>query len=825
MMHPRRLPSSLSRPIAAILLLVLLLFLPAAARAQADASRRVQLTILDENDVVVPDARVTILQFGQRPVELLTSPSGRAEFSLSSPTPYRLQVDKPGFYQTLKRDVDPQLHDIELILQHQQMVSQEVNVVASTPSIDPQQTADVSTMNTPEIVNIPYVTNRNIVNLLPFNPGVIQDPTGQLHVAGSPTYATLDLLDGFDLRSPASGLLSFHLSTDAVRSIDTESTRYPVEYGKATGGIIAFSSGMGDNRYRFNATDFIPSYIENNGIHFDKFVPRVTFSGPIAKNKAWYFDGFDLAYASNYIVGLPANADTNPSWQESNLSKFQFNLTPRNNLIAALLFNHAYSPYSGLSTLTPQTSTVKMDTLAWLPYLRDQQLFANGTLLDLGIGITRIHSGYEPHGNTPYQLTPETAEGSYFENLTSRSSRIQESFALYLFPHHWIGEHDLKAGVHLDQITFGENFFRAPINYLREDGTLLRQSTFPIQPPFTRQNADVGAYVQDHWQPHPSLSIDPGLRFDWDQIIRRPLYSPRLAAVFAPGKVPTTKVSAGIGVYYEHTQLHYLEQAFAGLRNDTYYAADGITPVSPPLPTMFTVDYYLLRAPRVINWSAAIEQKLPAATYASLSYIDKQGSNFFVFADQNAPAFSGTYLLSNQRHLDYHAVNLTLRHNFSGDYVLFAAYTHSLAYTNAALEYSPTDGYLGPQQPGPLPWNVPNRVISWGWLPVPRVKRWDFVYTLDWHTGLPFTAINANHVVVGAPDAHNYPAYLSFSPGLEWKFHLHGAYFGLRAIVANITDRQNPTVVNNVVDSPEYGTFTEPLGRALTARIRLIGNK
>jgi hypothetical protein len=810
MMHPRRLPSSLSRPIAAILLLVLLLFLPAAARAQADASRRVQLTILDENDVVVPDARVTILQFGQRPVELLTSPSGRAEFSLSSPTPYRLQVDKPGFYQTLKRDVDPQLHDIELILQYQQIVSQEVNVVASTPSIDPQQTADVSTMNTPEIVNIPYVTNRNIVNLLPFNPGVIQDPTGQLHVAGSPTYATLDLLDGFDLRSPASGLLSFHLSTDAVRSIDTESTRYPVEYGKATGGIIAFSSGMGDNRYRFNATDF---------------VPRVTFSGPIAKNKAWYFDGFDLAYASNYIVGLPANADTNPSWQESNLSKFQFNLTPRNNLIAALLFNHAYSPYSGLSTLTPQTSTVKMDTLAWLPYLRDQQLFANGTLLDLGIGITRIHSGYEPHGNTPYQLTPETAEGSYFENLTSRSSRIQESFALYLFPHHWIGEHDLKAGVDLDQITFGENFFRAPINYLREDGTLLRQSTFPIQPPFTRQNADVGAYVQDHWQPHPSLSIDPGLRFDWDQIIRRPLYSPRLAAVFAPGKVPTTKVSAGIGVYYEHTQLHYLEQAFAGLRNDTYYAADGITPVSPPLPTMFTVDYYLLRAPRVINWSAAIEQKLPAATYASLSYIDKQGSNFFVFADQNAPAFSGTYLLSNQRHLDYHAVNLTLRHNFSGDYVLFAAYTHSLAYTNAALEYSPTDGYLGPQQPGPLPWNVPNRVISWGWLPVPRVKRWDFVYTLDWHTGLPFTAINANHVVVGAPDAHNYPAYLSFSPGLEWKFHLHGAYFGLRAIVANITDRQNPTVVNNVVDSPEYGTFTEPLGRALTARIRLIGNK
>ncbi|HEX4650905.1 MAG TPA: TonB-dependent receptor [Granulicella sp.] len=818
MMHPRRLP------VAASLLLVLALF-TAAANAQAGASRRVRLTILDENEVVVADARVTIVQLGQRPIELLTSPAGRAEFSLSALAPYRLQVDKPGFYEALKQDVDPQLHDIELILQHQQIVSQEVSVVASTPNIDPQQTADVSTMNTPEIVNIPYVTNRNIVNLLPYNPGVIRDPTGQIHVAGSPAYATLDLLDGFDLRSPVSGILSLHVSTDAVRSIVTESTRYPVEFGKASGGVIAFSSGMGDNRYRFNATDFLPSYIEKNGIHFDKFIPRVTFSGPIAKNKAWYFDGFDLAYASNYIVGLPANADTDPSWQESNLSRFQFNLTPRNNLIAALLFNDSYSPYSGLSTLTPRTSTVKRDTLAWLPYLRDQQLFANGTLLDLGIGITRIHSGYEPHGDTPYQLTPETAEGSYFENLTGRSSRIQESFALYLSPRHWIGEHALKAGVDLDQITFGESFFRAPINYLREDGTLLRQSTFPTQPSFTRQNADVGAYVQDHWQPAPGLSIDPGLRFDWDQIIRRPLYSPRIAAVFAPGKVPTTKISAGIGVYYEHTQLDYLQQAFAGLRNDTYYAADGVTPISPPLPTVFTVDYPLLRAPRVINGSAAIEQKLPAATYASLSYIDKRGSNFFVFADQSAPSLSGTYLLTNQRHLDYHAVNLTLRHNFSEDYVLFAAYTHSLAHTNAALDYSPTDGYLGLQQPGPLPWNVPNRVISWGWLPVPKLKRWDFVYTLDWRTGLPFTAIHASHVVVGAPDSHTYPSYFSFSPGLEWRFHLRGAYFGLRVIISNATDRQNPTVVNNVVDSPEYGTFSEPLGRAITARIRLIGNK
>jgi hypothetical protein len=41
----------------------------------------------------------------------------------------------------------------------------------------------------------------------------------------------------------------------------------------------------------------------------------------------------------------------------------------------------------------------------------------------------------------------------------------------------------------------------------------------------------------------------------------------------------------------------------------------------------------------------------------------------------------------------------------------------------------------------------------------------------------------------------------------------------------NATDSRNPAVVNKVVDSPEFGSFSEVEGRAFTARIRLIGAK
>ena len=47
----------------------------------------------------------------------------------------------------------------------------------------------------------------------------------------------------------------------------------------------------------------------------------------------------------------------------------------------------------------------------------------------------------------------------------------------------------------------------------------------------------------------------------------------------------------------------------------------------------------------------------------------------------------------------------------------------------------------------------------------------------------------------------------------------------MKRLLKNATDRQNYSVVNNNVSSPNYLMFTEPLGRAFTARIRLIQSK
>jgi hypothetical protein len=124
----------------------------------------------------------------------------------------------------------------------------------------------------------------------------------------------------------------------------------------------------------------------------------------------------------------------------------------------------------------------------------------------------------------------------------------------------------------------------------------------------------LGAYAEDRWRTESGLLVEPGLRLDWDEIVRRPLLSPRIAATFSPpGSEGTTKLSAGIGLYYDHTQLEYLTRALAGVRFDTYYATDGKTPTGAPQETEFTASNATLHEARALNWSVSLEQKLPGS--------------------------------------------------------------------------------------------------------------------------------------------------------------------------------------------------------------------
>src|SRR5690242_3611829 len=221
------------------------------------------VVVTDENSVVVPGALVSLVDVQSAEVlRVQTDAAGRGKFlDLDPDDVFTLKVERKNFYPISKQELritGPQT--LEIVIPHVQELRETVNVTASTQDLDPARTADTKTLGTPEIINIPYPTSRDVRNLLPFIPQVVQDSTGQIHVAGADTYESIDMLDGFEITAPVSGSLSMRFSADAVREVNVDSTRVSTQFGKESGGIINFNTGMGDDHFRFDATNFIPSW-------------------------------------------------------------------------------------------------------------------------------------------------------------------------------------------------------------------------------------------------------------------------------------------------------------------------------------------------------------------------------------------------------------------------------------------------------------------------------------------------------------------------------------------------------------------------------------
>ena len=99
----------------------------------------------------------------------------------------------------------------------------------------------------------------------------------------------------------------------------------------------------------------------------------------------------------------------------------------------------------------------------------------------------------------------------------------------------------------------------------------------------------------------------------------------------------------GVGLYNEHTQLEYLTRALAGTRDDTYFASDGVTPVGPPLESVFLANYGSLHEAQALNWSVGVEERLPGSLYVGANLLMKSVSNEFAYVNQSSPAgLSGT---------------------------------------------------------------------------------------------------------------------------------------------------------------------------------------
>jgi hypothetical protein len=247
-----------------------------------------------------------------------------------------------------------------------------------------------------------------------------------------------------------------------------------------------------------------------------------------------------------------------------------------------------------------------------------------------------------------------------------------------------------------------------------------------------------------------------------------------------------------------------------------------------------------LQAPEFRNLSLGLDHDFAHRIRAGLSVLRKRGGDGFAYVNTQpvpipappeiASAYHAQYIeqifnLTNARHDQYDSAQVIVHQALRGRYEWLASDTRSRARSSEVLDPSLEQTLLlGPYNSGPLPWDAPNRFLSWGYLPTPW-KNWAATYLLDERTGFPFSIEHDDGELIGAPDTHRFPAYFDLNLGLEWRLHLRKYRFALRGSADNLTNHNNYTEVNNTLESPQFLTFYGSEGRHFVARLRWLGKE
>jgi len=477
----------------------------------------------------------------------------------------------------------------------------------------------------------------------------------------------------------------------------------------------------------------------------------------------------------------------------------------------------------GLDPLNPESTTLDLHQQRAFVSLRDQ-IWLYDTLIELGVAADGEGQNFLPQGTAPYILLVNGTRGNFFQRLHDHGSRLQGLFNVIAASRHWHGTHQVSIGANIAALEFREATTRGEIQALRADGTLVRQSTFtgPARPQVS--NTQVGVYAQDNWSPTKRLVLQAGVRTDWDRFTQSAMFEPRLSGNVLPFGDDNAKFSLGWGIYNAPLNLSVIEQALDQQQIDIFFDPTGTVPVGGPAISQFMLPSHGLRQPRFTTSSTGWQQKIRRNTLLDIELLARNGYHGFVYVDQHPAQTGGTFLLQDTRKDRYRAATVTLRHVFSEDAQVYGAYTHSRAHTNQVLNPALGSIFFSRQQSAPLAWDAPNRFLTWGWTPT-HMWKIQFSYLFEYRTGYPYSIVNLEQQLVGPPNSSRFPDYKNLNLALEKKFAFRGYLWAARIEMVNAVNWQNPNVIANNVDAPNFGQLAGGERRAFTARVRFAGRK
>jgi hypothetical protein len=221
---------------------------------------------------------------------------------------------------------------------------------------------------------------------------------------------------------------------------------------------------------------------------------------------------------------------------------------------------------------------------------------------------------------------------------------------------------------------------------------------------------------------------------------------------------------------------------------------------------------------RTFTWNVEVEAALRRDISLRFGYFETHTVNLFVLNPILPVAgTTGSLVLQNTGSSNYLQAQITARYRPSERDEVNVSYSWSRArgdLNTLSETLIPVQApVIRPNAYGIQPSDVPNRVLAWGYVTLP--KKFVFSPVADIHTGFPYSNVDVSQNYVGVPNSLHFPIYFSLDVKLSREFTVPVTHkgttkryrFNVGIFSLDVTNRLNPHDVFNNVTAPLFGQF------------------
>jgi hypothetical protein len=493
----------------------------------------IQGTVRDETGDPLPGVTIEIsspaLIGGIK--SMVTPASGFFHFPALPPGTYKVRISMTGFrIQEMDKVIvsigktatlDPVLSPAP--------INESVLVVGQSPMIDVTKSGTSTTYDRLLMENVPKA-RFTYIDIMYWAPGISQNETGteEWHTSlGSAGWSDNYLVDGVDTSFDWNGTTWVWNNPDIYEEGEVVSIGAPAEYGDFQGAVVNVVTKSGGNTFHAGANLYsIPSSFVGNNVEGAEYPFTIKknydlgfdFSGPIQKDKIWFYTNVQFKRYDYSQLGTPSDFPTISSYKRI-FGKVTYQLARNHKLV--LSYQHEWSKLPDVITPSqPFDACAEEPGKYGVANIMLTSILSPNTVLDVKLGGWIAKDNWVPmDGNLDEPQHYDGATGVASNGIWAWSrttySKLQANATLSHFADDFIkGNHELKFGVQYTRGgADGFSSYSGGVAYYDWDG-------YPyaayFQNPYNYASSinKLGAFIDDSWAISNRLTLNLGLRFD-----------------------------------------------------------------------------------------------------------------------------------------------------------------------------------------------------------------------------------------------------------------------------------------------------------------------